>query len=334
MEIDTSFKPRGILANTHVQTLLSSSGYRRKKISAQAKQLLSASQKWILDGGDGIRLLAYFSAQTSRQSRGMVVLIHGWEGSSESNYLIATASCLFNNGFDVLRLNLRDHGDSHHLNEGLFHSRMIDEVVNAIDDACGKITTRPVFMAGFSLGANFTLRVALRAPAKGIPLQHVVAVCPVIRPQDVLEALETGLPIYEYYFNRKWERSLRKKQALFPQKYDFSNWYSTPRLRDRTADLVSEHTPWDDLDEYLDGYALTADTLVPLQVPSTIVATVDDPVIPVTEVEKLPQIDCLERVYTQRGGHCGFLKNWKMQSWIENYILQRFEKSLTAENNN
>lgn len=329
MKIDNSFHPRGLLANTHVQTLLSSSGYRRKKILPQAEKLLAASEKWILDGGDGIRLLAYYSAQPwSTVSRGLVVLIHGWEGSSESNYLMATASNLFNNGFDVLRLNLRDHGDSHHLNEGLFHSRMIDEVVNAIADACSRIDTRPVFMAGFSLGANFSLRVALRAPANNIPLQHVVAVCPVIRPQDVLDALESGLPIYEYYFNRKWEKSLRKKQKLYPHKYNFDDWSKMPRLRDRTEDLVVNHTPWEDLNEYLDGYSLVGNTLSGLQVPTTIVATVDDPVIPVAEVENLPAVDCLERIYTERGGHCAFLENWQMHSWIEGYILERIAQSL------
>lgn len=335
MKFDDSFAPRGLLANTHVQTLLSSSSYRRKKILPSAEALLTASEKWIFDGGDGVRLLGYYSAQAeSANTRGLVILIHGWEGSSESNYLLATASTLFKQGFDILRLNMRDHGDSHHLNEGLFHSRMIDEVVHAIADACSKISPRPVFMAGFSLGANFTLRVALRAPANNIPLQHVIAVCPVIRPHDVLDALESGLPIYEYYFNRKWEKSLRKKEQLFPHRYDFSRWYNMPRLRDRTADLVVNHTPWDNLNEYLDGYSLVGDALVGLEVPTTIVATLDDPVIPVAEVEKLPATDCLEKVYTRKGGHCAFLQNWKMQSWIETYILSRIEQSLNDSHTN
>ncbi|MCF6224679.1 MAG: alpha/beta fold hydrolase [Xanthomonadales bacterium] len=331
MKFDDSFAPQGILANTHVQTLLSSSLYRRKRILPQAAALLAASEKWVLDGGDGIRLLGFYSAQAeSAKERGLVILIHGWEGSSESNYLLATASTLFNQGFDTLRLNLRDHGDSHHLNEGIFHSRMIEEVVHAIADACSRISTRPVFMVGFSLGANFTLRVALRAPVNNIPLQHVVAVCPVIRPHDVLDALESGIPIYEYYFNRKWEKSLRKKEQLFPQRYDFSRWYKMPRLRDRTEDLVVNHTPWDTLEEYLDGYSLVGDALSELAVPTTIVATLDDPVIPVAEVEKLPATACLERVYTRKGGHCAFLENWQMHSWIENYILGRFEQSISG----
>ncbi len=328
MLVKPEFQPRGLLANRHVQTLLSSSNYRRKKIYGRAQSLLDASQKWILDGGNGIRLLAYYSPQEEFPAKGLVVLLHGWEGNSESNYLLATGATLFNAGYAVLRLNLRDHGDSHHLNEGLFHSRLIDEVVEAMGAACSSIPVSPVFLAGFSLGGNFALRVALKAPEKQMPLAHTIAVSPVIRPHDVLDALESGLPIYEHYFNRKWEKSLRKKQALYPQLYDFSDWYNMRSIRARTEDLVVSHTPWDNLEEYLAGYSLEGEAMLALKTPATIVASRDDPVIPVNEIEKLPKVKYLHRVYTERGGHCAFLLNWQMHSWIEDFILQRFESVL------
>ncbi len=328
-----NYKPRGLIANRHIQTLLSSSNYRRGKLKSKTAGLLSASQKWILDGGNSARLLAYYSPQKQLSAKGLVVLLHGWEGNSESNYILATAATLFNAGFEVLRLNFRDHGDSHHLNEGLFHSGLIDEVVNAIAAACTGIETRPVFLAGFSLGGNFALRVALRAPQKQIPLAHTIAVSPVIRPQDVLDALENGLPVYEYYFNRKWEKSLRKKQALFPHLYDFSDWYNTRSIRGRTEYLVLNQTPFAALEEYLSGYSVEGETLLALKVPTTIVAAKDDPVIPVNEIEKLPEINSLQRVYTEHGGHCAFLLNWRMESWIEEFILQQFENSVRKTGN-
>ena len=37
-------------------------------------------------------------------------------------------------GYDVVRLNLRDHGDSHHLNPEIFHSCRIAEVVGAVHE--------------------------------------------------------------------------------------------------------------------------------------------------------------------------------------------------------
>ena len=65
----------------------------------------------------------------------------------------------------MFRLNFRDHGDTHHLNRDLFHSCRIDEVVGAVRAVRRAFATDPVAVAGFSLGGNFALRVALHGPA-------------------------------------------------------------------------------------------------------------------------------------------------------------------------
>ena len=71
----------------------------------------------------------------------------------------------------MFRLNFRDHGETHHLNRAMFHSCRIDEVVGAREtESRQRFTARPFVIGGFSLGGNFALRVALRAPAAGIPL--------------------------------------------------------------------------------------------------------------------------------------------------------------------
>ena len=97
------------------------------------------------------------------------MLFHGWEGSVESTYMLQTGSRLLAEGWDVFRLNFRDHGDSHDLNEALFHSCRIDEVVHALRRHRASAGRRDRWRsAGFSLGGNFALRAALQragAPA-------------------------------------------------------------------------------------------------------------------------------------------------------------------------
>ena len=61
-----------------------------------------------------------------------MVLLHGWEGSADSLYVLSLAQLLFEQRFEVVRLNLRDHGDTHHLNRELFHSCRLPEVVGAV----------------------------------------------------------------------------------------------------------------------------------------------------------------------------------------------------------
>ena len=57
----------------------------------------------------------------------LAVLLHGWEGSAASLYILSLAQRLFDHGYEVLRLNLRDHGDTYHLNRELFHSCRLPE---------------------------------------------------------------------------------------------------------------------------------------------------------------------------------------------------------------
>src|SRR6185437_14000921 len=178
--------------------------------------LRSAHLQSMLDCGDGVRLAGCHTAQNvAAHARGLAVLFHGWEGSTRSTYLLQTGARLLEEGWDVFRLNFRDHGDTHALNPGIFHSCRIDEVVGALREVQRRYPTRPMALVGFSLGGNFALRAALRAPDAGIELAHVVAVCPVIDPHAGLFQLEHAPRMYHDYFMWKWRRSLKLKQRAF-----------------------------------------------------------------------------------------------------------------------
>ena len=128
----------------------------------RAQPLLAAQREVLLDCGDGVRLQSFVSSPA--HSTGLpVVLIHGWEGSAESLYVLSLAQRLFEQGFDVVRLNLRDHGDTHQLNRDLFHSCRLPEVVGAVHSLQQLFPHRPLQLVGFSLGGNFMLRVAAQA---------------------------------------------------------------------------------------------------------------------------------------------------------------------------
>ncbi|GAB4181550.1 MAG: alpha/beta fold hydrolase [Wenzhouxiangellaceae bacterium] len=322
---DQPYQPPPGLSSPHLQSILSSSPLRRHLVQKRGHELLAAAREEIIETPSGARLQGFRSSQQGAASRGLVILLHGWEGSVDSSYMLSTAAQLFARGFDIFRLNFRDHGDSHHLNEDLFHSCLIEEVTEAVQQVAADWQQGAVWLAGFSLGGNFALRVALRAPAYNIELQRVVAVCPVIRPANVLLALEQGLPVYHYYFTRKWRRSLRRKQALFPHRYDFSEWFKINSLREQTRHLVDSHTEFPDVETYLEGYSVAGDKLAGLQVATTIITAVDDPVVPVSDFHSLTQPPALELRIERAGGHCGFISDWRLHSWIDQYLIHRFE---------
>ncbi len=319
-----AFQPRGWLVNAHVQSLLTSGPWRKRRVQRQARDYLARSQPELIRAWDGTRLLGFRNRPLQARpgsEPALVILLHGWEGSVDSNYLLATAMALDAAGFETFRLNFRDHGATHHLNQGLFHSCRLSEVVDAISQLRAAYGHGPVFLIGFSLGGNFALRVARAAPSYGFELARAIAVSPVIRPRHVLDALECGWPVYHHYFVQKWRRSLKIKQSLYPHAYDLSAWFALTGLRAQTEWLVEHMTPFRALDDYLEGYSVAGDYLVGLETASLIITAADDPIIPVADVHALPRMPALEIEVLKHGGHCGFIDNWRLHSWIEQRLI-------------
>jgi len=317
-----SFVPAFGLRSTHTQSLINSSGFRRRIVRKHSKALLDAEQDWVVDGGEGVQLLGHFSPQPGK-SKGLVILFHGWEGSSSSNYIVGAGGILFDQGFDVFRLNFRDHGDTHHMNSGIFHSCRLDEVVHAVKDIQTRTGAKNWALSGYSLGGNFALRVALAAPSAGLSIKQVVAVCPVISPSNAMSRMEQGFGGYENYFIRKWARSLRLKERQFPDEYEYEVWHRLGGLRERTGFMATRYYEFDSLEQYFDGYSLADNRLAALEIPATILTSEDDMVVPVSDFRDLPDNKNIELLITRYGGHCAFLKNWQMDSWADDVIVER-----------
>ncbi|HUW52486.1 MAG TPA: alpha/beta fold hydrolase [Rhodanobacter sp.] len=322
----SDFRPPWPLRSGHVQTMLSSSGVRRMLLPRAAQTVSRGAEAVVVDGGGGVRLTGAYTVQKILpQPRGLAVLFHGWEGSVDSTYVLQTGSRLLVDGWDILRLNFRDHGDSHSLNEALFHSCRIDEVVHALGDIAQRWPSRPMALAGFSLGGNFALRAALQTSRLGIPLSYVLAVCPIIDPGEGLFSLEETAPwIYQAYFMHKWRHSLQAKQAAFPQHRYFEMSELKQSLRGLTEAMVLRHTDFKTLQQYLDGYSVAGNALLAMQIPATILTARDDPVIPIAAFEKLELRPNVELDIASYGGHCGFIRGYGMTSFTDDYIAARF----------
>ena len=327
MSAGGEFRPRGLLRNPHVQSVLASSGVRRLLFRRRRAQLENGATEHILDCGNGIRLQGFLTRQSAHPApRALAVLLHGWEGSVQSSYILHTGSRLLAEGCDVFRLNFRDHGQTHHLNRELFHSCRIDEVVGAMKQIAERFGQRPLLVGGYSLGGNFALRVALRAPAAGIPLGWAFAVCPVISPHAGLKSIEDAPWFYETYFMRKWRKSLRRKQSLFPQSPLFSESELKGSMRELTRQMVLRHTDFGTLENYLDGYSIAGSKLAALTVPATILTAEDDPVIPVAEFRELALAADTELTIVPHGGHCGFIRDLSLRSWCEDFLVARMQR--------
>lgn len=319
----TEFRPPAWLANRHLQSIFPSFPLRRPAVERRARAVIAASRPLVLDCGDGVRLLGWHAEPppgAAADPPRIAVLMHGWEGSADSLYLLSLAQLLHARGVGVIRLNLRDHGGTHALNRELFHSCRLPEVVGAVARVQALFPAHRLLLAGYSLGGNFCLRVGARAPSAGIRIARIVAVCPVLDPATTLEALERGPSVYRNYFLFKWRRSLQLKQAAWPGDYDFGDMIRDPSLTAMTERMVLKYTDFPDLATYLRGYAITGNVLESLEAPAHLLTSKDDPMILTHDLDAVARPRSLEITITSRGGHCGYMDAFSGPSWIDRRI--------------
>lgn len=312
---ELNFKPSVLVRNRHLQSILASSRLR----NLGKNSLLSKSQELIITTSGGTRLLSFLSPQAN--PKGLIIIMHGWEGSSSSAYVVAAGKYFFELGFSICRLNLRDHGDSHHLNEGLFHGALTEETFEVISQLALRSANLPVYIIGFSLGANFALRMGRQhadQPVRG--LKHVFAISPPLDPYKTTLAIDNGLFFYRQYFLKKWKRSLLKKQQLFPHRYDFSKILQAKTCMDLTEAIMPYYPDYPSFRDYFHLYTLDNEFFQNFNLPVSIFIAEDDPVIPLEDFHNLQENKYFQ-IYRQKfGGHCGFLDLFPFHCWLQEKI--------------
>ncbi len=333
-QVSSSFEPPFGLRSPHVQTIFSSVGPRKIAVSKRFRAYAASQEKFTLECGktaysdEQVHLEGYFNRASAKPSKQMAILVHGWEGSHQSSYMMSMAMRLLENGIDVFRLNLRDHGDTHHLNRGIFNSTMLEEVINGVEDIQKRFVYQDYHLAGFSLGGNFCLRLAANAHTHAISLTSVSAFCPAIhaaQSNDVLNQSENW--VYGRYFVRKWKRSLRKKIEQWPD-YTFGEEMERLKTLDELNEaFIPTYTEYDNVDDYFDAYAISGNTLDNTIAPCHLHFAEDDMIIPVKGVKDLSASPNVHVYITKRGGHCGFMNNWRGDSWQDQRVLEIIQQS-------
>jgi uncharacterized protein len=314
---DKIFKPSFFFRSPHFQSIMASSKLRLRRKNI----LLENSKEIIINTSAGSRLLSFLSRHPA--SKGLIILLHGWEGSSSSAYILSAGDFFYNLGFSICRLNLRDHGDSHHLNEGLFHGALLEETFDAVNYLSRLPENKPVYLIGFSMGGNFALRIAMRHYQTPIAnLKHVFAISPPLDPYKTTMAIDNAYFFYRKYFLKKWKRSLIKKQRLFPGKYDFNEILKAKTCMELTEDIMPYFPGLLSYRDYFNLYTLKKDSFQNLNIPVRIFIAEDDPVIPYEDYHRIQDNEFLKISRQRFGGHCGFIDLFPQRCWYNQIIAE------------
>lgn len=283
----------------------------------------TCSQEMVLncgtdDTGAQVRLMGSYSR--APENKALVIFLHGWEGSQDSTYIISCARQVFDAGASVFRLNFRDHGDTHHLNEGLFLATRLDEVLAGVQQAAELSGDRPVYVVGFSLGGNFALRIARALEATPVQnLAHIFAISPVIDPWAAAPIIDERFLIKEY-FKKKLLTTLRKNMNLYPHRYDFSEPMKFGAIMDISEAIIPKESGCPDLETYFKSYGIGAEDLAGCKTPVSLIMADDDPVVPASHLDRLNVSAVCQIIRLPYGGHNGFFQSLLGPTWYDDYI--------------
>jgi predicted alpha/beta-fold hydrolase len=302
----TPFAPRRRLTGGHLQTIV---GNYLPRPDFQAPSTVEAVE---VDAADSSRVLCHchWQPEPVRAGRLTLVLVHGLEGSSNSQYVHGISARAWAAGCNVVRMNMRNCGDSDALTPTLYHSGLSGDVGAVVMHYAARFGLERVALVGYSMGGNLVLKLAGEWGNRP-PLRAVATVCPAIDLAAGSDALhEPANRVYEWHFRRRLVRRFRRKAALFPDLYTTQGIGHIRSVRQFDNQIVARYCGFRDADDYYYREA-SARVVDRIAVPTLILHALDDPFIrllPETRAALLanPHITLIE---TAHGGHCAYLSN-------------------------
>ncbi|WP_158222806.1 YheT family hydrolase [Rhodopirellula sp. MGV] len=295
-----------------------------------------SSTKHELPLSDGDRIVLHQSGNGDGKA---LLLFHGLSGCHQSPYMIRWTSRFYQAGWTVYRVDGRGCGDARDLARGISHAGRSEDVQAAFEFVAERHPSALLHGIGVSLGGNQLLRMLGHLPSddKTTPewadrIAKVAAVCP---PIDLARCcknmLRPGRRIYNRYFIRALLRGLPDQVR---NRSDFQKAIAgrLPRtlyeLDDRLTAPLSGF-------ENADDYYLRCSSIGVLSQnrwPTLLIASEDDPIVPVGCFAELALPSTTQLLVTPTGGHAGFVDRLG-GSWLDECLYGWLEvASNVAEN--
>lgn len=296
------FKPRRWLSGGHVQTLASFLLPRDFRLPPPEERLVEVET--------GVQVLCHCHWQPDRAHALTVIIVHGLEGSSDSQYMRGVTEKALAAGMNVIRYNQRNCGGTDALAPVLYHSGLSNDVEAVAREVIAHDGVSRLALVGFSMGGNIVLKLAGEWASQAPPQLRAVAVCcPAIDLATSADALhEPGNRIYERYFLWALRRRMLQKARLFPGHFDTARLSGIRSLREFDDKVTAHYCGFANVADYYDR-ASAAHTVERIAVPTLILSAANDPFVRITaetrqKFSRNPKIKFIE---TADGGHCAFI---------------------------
>jgi predicted alpha/beta-fold hydrolase len=323
------FYPHPLFRSGHAQTLAGYVWPRRFRLRA------SVDKERLFQVAPTIRVLAHCRWQSEPRNHPTIVAWHGIEGSSDSIYMLETAQKAFQAGFNVVRMNLRNCGDTDHLSDAIYHGGLTEDLRAVVEELIERDHLTRIFALGFSLGGNMILKLAGEyADSAPKELVATVAVSPSVDLNASANAINLrSNRIYQQDFVKRLKRRVKVKAKLYPQIYDASNVHLVRTLREFDDRYTARAHGFLNADDYY--YKASALRVIDrIKLPTLIIHAQDDPFIPFAPLRD-PVVSANPNILLlapEHGGHVAFIsskprKNFSGEVdtnrfWAENRVVE------------
>ncbi len=295
-----NYTPHPWLINKHLMTIAAALLPRGKSLPPLTFEPLLIP----VDSDSTVLAEAHFSAL----NKPCLVVVHGLEGSSSSPYVLGLSAHAIARDFNVVRLNLRNCGNTLHLTPTLYNAGQSADLLKVIDWLKNTKGQNEQYLVGYSLGGNLVLKTLAEITTPDSPVKGACAVSPSIDLAASVNCLHKGINrIYEHHFLSSLRKKIRLKHKLFPDRYDC-----------RRLDQVNSIYSFDDQFTAPDAGFLSAahyyqeasalSSINKIKTATLIIAAQDDPLVPFQSFSGIDNVH-IEILAPQSGGHVGFLSS-------------------------
>ena len=313
-----NFEPHPLLRGAHIMTIAPVFWRRSFSLPPPEDRLFQVEPE--------SRLLAHCHWQPDKRfDAPVIVIVHGLEGSSNSDYARGIAEAAFKRGYNAIRINQRNCGGSESLTPTLYNSGMSSDY-RAVCEELTNEGFRQIFFVGYSMGGNLVLKMAAEYGDSFPPaLRGVCGVCPALDLAACADALERRANrLYQRHFVTGLMNRYRRKAISMPERFAQNKLPPVRTVRQFDDAITAPFFGYRDAREYYE-VASAKQILADLRVPTLLITAKDDPFVPYSSIvaagaDKNPAIHL---VAPDHGGHCAFISNKSgpARFWAEQCVV-------------
>jgi hypothetical protein len=265
---------------------------------------------------------------------GELILVHGLEGSSAAGYARSMVHAALGRGWVTHRFNMRGCGSADDLAVTGYHAGQTSDLLAFLRER-RRLSSLPIFIIGFSLGGNVTLKLAgeLGESARGL----LAGICAVSTPIDLAACVEAlGQPrnfIYQGRFLSRLKDRIRRKNRLSPDVYTLEHLPKIHSIQDFDDYYTARMFGFGNAANYFRTQS-SNQFLARIRVPALLIQAKDDPLVPfrVFDHPAFAENPFLTLVAVDHGGHLGFLSRGRPRFWLDGTVLDWAEGNLIRVN--